>query len=44
MTPAFDLLEPVARQAGNHLWQSTAFAAVAALLALILKANHARIR
>ncbi len=28
----------------NHLWQSTAFAAVAALLAFILRKNHARIR
>ncbi len=28
----------------NHLWQSTAFAAVAALLALALRKNHARTR
>jgi uncharacterized protein (TIGR03435 family) len=28
----------------NHLWQSTAFAAVAVLLALALRANHARAR
>ncbi len=29
---------------GNHLWQSTVFAAVAALLALALRQNHARTR
>ncbi len=28
----------------NHLWQSTLFAAVAALLALVLRQNHARTR
>ena len=28
----------------NHLWQSTTFAVVAALLALALKRNHARAR
>ncbi|MGD0497353.1 MAG: M56 family metallopeptidase [Bryobacteraceae bacterium] len=32
------------RLAGNHLWQSTGFAAVAVLLALALRANHARVR
>src|ERR1035438_9892377 len=32
------------RLAGNHLWQSTGFAAVAVLLALALRANHARAR
>jgi uncharacterized protein (TIGR03435 family) len=32
------------RLAANHLWQSTAFAAVAVLLALALRANHARAR
>ncbi len=32
------------RQAGNHLWQSTAFAAVAALLALAFRKNSARVR
>jgi bla regulator protein BlaR1 len=32
------------RLAANHLWQSTGFAAVAVLLALALKANHARAR
>ena len=32
------------RLAANHLWQSTAFAAVAVLLALTLRANHARAR
>jgi bla regulator protein blaR1 len=29
---------------GNHLWQSTVFAAVAALLTLLLRKNHARTR
>jgi len=33
-----------ARLAANHLWQSTAFAAIVALLALALKGNHARVR
>jgi uncharacterized protein (TIGR03435 family) len=32
------------RLTANHLWQSTAFAAVAVLLALALRANHARAR
>ncbi len=32
------------RQIANHLWQSTLFAAVAALLVLSLRNNHARIR
>ena len=38
MIPAF--LWPLA----NHLWQSTAFAGVAALLTLALKKNHASVR
>src|SRR5258708_4866631 len=29
---------------GNHLWQSTLFAAMAGLLTLILRKNHARVR
>src|SRR5580698_2327532 len=29
---------------GNHLWQSTLFAAAAGLLTLTLRKNHARIR
>src|ERR1017187_10179831 len=29
---------------GNHLWQSTLFAAVAALLAFLLRKNQARLR
>ncbi len=29
---------------GNHLWQSTVFAAVAALLTVLLRKNHARTR
>ncbi len=32
------------RQAGNHLWQSTAFAAIAFLVAVALRATHARTR
>jgi hypothetical protein len=28
----------------NHLWQSTVFAGVAALLAFVLRKNHARTR
>jgi uncharacterized protein (TIGR03435 family) len=35
---------PTLEFAADHLWQSTAFAAVAALLALALRANHARAR
>ena len=34
----------VAPALGNHLWQSTLFAAVAGLLALTLRNNHARVR
>src|SRR5579864_3126213 len=34
----------VAPALGNHLWQSTLFAAVAGLLALTLRKNHARAR
>jgi uncharacterized protein (TIGR03435 family) len=33
-----------ARPVGNHLWQSTAFAAVAALLSLALRKHNARVR
>src|ERR1017187_4870013 len=33
-----------ARLSANHLWQSTGFAAVAVLLALVLRSNHARLR
>ena len=29
---------------GNHLWQSTLFAAAAGLLTLLLRKNHARAR
>ena len=39
-----EFLASLMRQAGNHLWQSTAFAAAAFLLALTLKATHARAR
>ena len=34
----------VAPALGNHLWQSTVFAAVAGLLTLVLRKNHARAR
>jgi bla regulator protein BlaR1 len=44
MAPAGEFLITLGRQAGDHLWQSTAVAAVAALLALALKSNHARAR
>ena len=33
----------IGRQVANHLWQSTLFAAVAGLLALSLRNNHARL-
>ncbi len=44
MTLESEFLASLVRQAGNHLWQSTAFAAAAFLLALALKATHARAR
>jgi uncharacterized protein (TIGR03435 family) len=40
----YDLLTALERQAGNHLWQSTLFAAAIGVLALALRANHARVR
>ena len=40
----YELLISLGRQAGNHLWQSTLFAAAAGALTLTLKANHARVR
>src|ERR1035438_5305898 len=42
--PAPELAASFGRLAANHLWQSTGFAAVAVLLALALRANHARAR
>jgi uncharacterized protein (TIGR03435 family) len=39
-----ELFGPFAHLAANHLWQSTGSAAVAVLLALALRANHARAR
>ncbi len=39
MNPA-NVLAPLA----NHLWQSTVFGAVVALLAVVLKKNHAQTR
>jgi hypothetical protein len=42
--PSPELAASFGRLAGNHLWQSTGFAAVAVLLALALRANHARAR
>ena len=44
MTLESEFLASFMRQAGNHLWQSTAFAAAGFLLALALKATHARAR
>jgi hypothetical protein len=37
-------LEDLAPAMANHLWQSTLFAAVAAVLALALRKNQARAR
>ncbi len=34
----------IGRQAANHLWQSTLFAAAAGILALSLRNSHARMR
>src|SRR5215469_10650724 len=34
----------IAPALGNHLWQSTLFAVIAGLLALLLRKNHARVR
>src|ERR1035437_10788884 len=42
--PIPELAASFGRTAANHLWQSTAFAAVAVLLAFALRANHARAR
>ena len=42
--PTSEFAASFGRLAGNHLWQSTGFAAVAVLLALALRANHARAR
>ncbi|MGD0496938.1 MAG: M56 family metallopeptidase [Bryobacteraceae bacterium] len=42
--PTEEFAESFGRLAANHLWQSTGFAAVAVLLALVLRANHARVR
>jgi uncharacterized protein (TIGR03435 family) len=46
MTPAnlSAMWNDVAPALGNHLWQSTLFAAAAGLLALTLRKNHARAR
>ena len=40
----YELLTSLVRQVGNHLWQSTLFAAAAGALTLTLRANHARVR
>ncbi|MGD0499930.1 MAG: M56 family metallopeptidase [Bryobacteraceae bacterium] len=42
--PTQEFVVALGRLAANHLWQSTGFAAVAVLLALALRANHARVR
>ncbi len=39
-----DLWKSTAPAMGNHLWQSTVFAAVAGLLTLVLRKNHASAR
>jgi len=46
MTPAnlSEMWRAIAPALGNHLWQSTLFAAAAGLLALTLRKNHARAR
>jgi bla regulator protein blaR1 len=46
MTPAHlsEIWTAIAPALGNHLWQSTLFAAAAGLLALILRQQHARVR
>ena len=42
--PTQEFAASLGRLAGNHLWQSTGFAAVAVLLAFALRANSARAR
>src|ERR1017187_6645781 len=42
--PTPEFAASLGRLAGNHLWQSTGFAAVAVLLAFALRANSARAR
>jgi bla regulator protein BlaR1 len=46
MTPAHlsEIWTAIAPALGNHMWQSTLFAAAAGLLTLILRKNHARAR
>src|SRR5437870_2761886 len=46
MTPRYlsALWTAIAPPLGDHLWQSTLFAAVAGLLTLLLRKNHARAR
>lgn len=39
-----ETVSAMAPAVGNHLWQSTVFATVAALLAFVLRKNHARTR
>jgi bla regulator protein BlaR1 len=41
LSPMWSAVSPVL---GNHLWQSTVFAVMAALLTLLLRKNHARTR
>lgn len=40
----FELFTSLGRQIGNHLWQSTLFAAAVGVLTLALRASHARVR
>jgi len=46
MTPAYlsAMWREIVPALGNHLWQSTVFAAAAGLLTLLLRKNHARAR
>ncbi|SRR6266481_7082726 len=42
--PLSEIASAIAPTLGNHIWQSTLFAILAALLALALRKNHARAR
>jgi uncharacterized protein (TIGR03435 family) len=42
--PTPEFAASLGRLAANHLWQSTGFAAVVVVLALVVRANHARAR
>src|ERR1700722_3624326 len=42
--PTPEFVATFGRLVANHLWQSTGFAAVAVVLAVALRGNHARVR